>query len=70
MKLAAVMIVTGCRCDLVWHCGCKGNGDGKANHGNDERPPRVKSATILFSPYAAFDKTTKKRVLPKCTIRA
>jgi hypothetical protein len=37
MKLAAVMIVTGCRCNLVWHCGRKGNGDGKANHGNDER---------------------------------
>jgi hypothetical protein len=37
MKLAAVMIVIGCRCDLVWHCGRKGNGDGKANHGNDER---------------------------------
>jgi hypothetical protein len=37
MKLAAVMILTDCRCDLVWHCGRKGNGDGKANHGNDER---------------------------------
>src|SRR5580704_8112218 len=37
MKLATVMIVTGCRCDLVGHCGRKGNGDGKANHGNDER---------------------------------
>jgi hypothetical protein len=37
MKLAAVMIVIGCRCDLVWHGGRKGNGDGKANHGNDER---------------------------------
>jgi hypothetical protein len=37
MKLAAVMIVTGCRCNLVWHCGRKGNGDGKANHGNDKR---------------------------------
>src|ERR1700730_4586341 len=37
MKLAAVMIVTGCRCDLVWHCRRKGNGDCKANHGNDER---------------------------------
>jgi hypothetical protein len=36
MKLL-VMIVIGCRCDLVWHCGRKGNGDGKANHGNDER---------------------------------
>jgi hypothetical protein len=34
MKLAAVMIVIGCRCDLVWHSGRKGNGDGKANHGN------------------------------------
>ena len=37
MKLAAVMIVTGCRCDLVWDCGRNDNGDGKANHGNDER---------------------------------
>jgi|HubBroStandDraft_6_1064221.scaffolds.fasta_scaffold1895229_1 hypothetical protein len=37
MKLAAFMIVTGCRCNLVWHRGRKGNGDGKANHGNDER---------------------------------
>jgi hypothetical protein len=37
MKLAAVMIVTGCRCDLVWHCGRNDNGDGKANHGDDER---------------------------------
>jgi len=36
-ELAAVMIVTGCRCDLVWHCGRNDNGDGKANHGNDER---------------------------------
>jgi hypothetical protein len=32
-----LMIVLGCRCDLVWHLGRKGNGDGKANHGNDER---------------------------------
>src|ERR1700730_6705323 len=37
MKLSVVMIVTGSRCNLVWHCGRKGNGDGKANHGNDER---------------------------------
>jgi hypothetical protein len=36
-SLAAVMIVIGCRCDLVWHSGRKGNGDGKANHSNDER---------------------------------
>ncbi|HEY8008323.1 MAG TPA: hypothetical protein VIE66_16345, partial [Methylocella sp.] len=32
-----LMIVPGCRCDLVWHCGRKGNGDGKANHANEER---------------------------------
>jgi hypothetical protein len=32
-----LMIMLGCRCDLVWHCGRKGNGNGKANHGNDER---------------------------------
>jgi hypothetical protein len=37
MKLVAVMIVIGCRCDPFWHCGRKGNGDGKANYGNDER---------------------------------
>jgi hypothetical protein len=32
-----LMIVLGCRRDLVWHRGRKGNGDGKASHGNDER---------------------------------
>jgi hypothetical protein len=32
-----LMIVLGRRGDLVWHCGRKGNGDGKDNHGNDER---------------------------------
>jgi len=32
-----LMIMLGCRCNLVWHRGRKGNGDGKANHGNDKR---------------------------------
>jgi hypothetical protein len=32
-----LVIVLGCRCDLVWHRGRKGNGDGKANHANEER---------------------------------
>jgi hypothetical protein len=32
MAVVAIIVI-GCRCDLVWHCGRKGNGDGKANHG-------------------------------------
>jgi hypothetical protein len=47
MKLAAVMIVTGCRCDLVWHCGRNDNGDGKANGATTTA---VKSCSILSPP--------------------
>ena len=36
MKLAAVMIVIAGAISFG-HCGRNGNGDGKANHGNDER---------------------------------
>jgi hypothetical protein len=52
MKLAAVMIVAGCRCDLVWHCGRKGNGDGKANQvmTNGATITAVKSCSILSTP--------------------
>jgi hypothetical protein len=51
-KLAAVMIVTGCRCDLVWHCGRKAMATAKPTmvKTNGATIAAVKSCSILSTP--------------------
>jgi hypothetical protein len=49
-----LMIVLGCRCDLVWHRGRKGNGDGKANMVRTNGATKTASNSLLKNPGFGF----------------
>jgi hypothetical protein len=45
-----LVIVPGCRCDLVWHRWRKNNGEAKANHANEERTELLKQLLNVAHP--------------------